>query len=126
MLLFASKDVFIIISDQCIHITNNKYRLNRIKGSTKTPKKIITIQISINIYNVKRKNNIKQIGMKMRRNNNLFQSLKFVNRKSYPYGNKVFPRHYHHLFIFDCPPCPHSVLIIGWQISIPGQISQKH
>ena len=35
----ASKDVIINFSDQCIHILNNKYRLNGIKGSTKMQKR---------------------------------------------------------------------------------------
>ena len=42
----ASKDVIIHFSDQCIHILNNKYRLNGLKGGKKT-KEIITIQTPI-------------------------------------------------------------------------------
>ena len=35
MLPIASKDVSIQFADQCIHILKNKYRLDRLKGSTK-------------------------------------------------------------------------------------------
>ena len=45
MLPNASKYVFIKISDQCIHINNNKETLNGIKGSKKTVKYRIAIQI---------------------------------------------------------------------------------
>ena len=39
MLPRASKDVSIKISDQCLHILNNKERLNGLKGSTQIQKR---------------------------------------------------------------------------------------
>ena len=44
MLLSASKYVTLKFADQCLHILNNKEKLNGLKGSTKI-KKTITIQI---------------------------------------------------------------------------------
>ena len=38
MLPSASKDVYIKFADNCIHILNNKERLNGLKGSTKMKK----------------------------------------------------------------------------------------
>ena len=38
MLPSASKDVSVQFADQCIHILNNKDRLNGLKGSTKIQK----------------------------------------------------------------------------------------
>ena len=47
MLPSAPKYVSIVFTDKCLHIINNKVRLNELKGSTKIQKKRITIQILI-------------------------------------------------------------------------------
>ena len=39
MLYSASKDVSIKFSDQCIHIINDKERINGLKGNTKIQKR---------------------------------------------------------------------------------------
>ena len=68
MLPSASKYVFINFADQCLHIINNKDRLNRLKGITKLQKRQSRFKYQSRIYNVQRKYDVDHRGMKIRLN----------------------------------------------------------
>ena len=66
MLPSASKYVSIKFADQCLHILNNKDRLNGIKGSKKMQKRQSQFKYQSLIYNVQTKYDVDHRGMKMR------------------------------------------------------------
>ena len=68
----ASKDVSIKTSDECIHIINNKERLNGLKGSAKNKNRESLFKNQSLIYNVQRNSDVNYRGMKMRWNNKMF------------------------------------------------------
>ena len=72
MLPRASKYVSIKFSEKCLHILNNKYRLNLIKGSTKVKNLESLIEYQSCLYNIQSKNEVNHRGMKLRWNKKLF------------------------------------------------------
>ena len=65
MLLSASKDVSVKFADQCIHIINNKEKLNGLKYRTKMQDRESLFKYQSHIYNVQRNYDVKHRGMKM-------------------------------------------------------------
>ena len=92
----ASKYVSIKFKYQCIHILNNKDRLNGIKGSTKIQKIWSILKHQSHFYNVQRNSDVNHRDMKMQRNKKLFPPFNVINGKPYPYGRTVIQRHYHY------------------------------
>ena len=90
----ASKYVYIKISDQCIHIFNNKYRLIGIKGSTTMQKRESLFKYQSRVYNVQSSSDVDHRGMKIQWNNKLFSSLNDINGKVSPCGSKGILKHH--------------------------------
>ena len=64
MLPSASKDVSNTFADQCLHILNNKEKLNGIKGSKKMQKIKSQFKYQSCIYNVQRNYGVNHRGIK--------------------------------------------------------------
>ena len=73
------KDIYNKFSDQCIHMVNNKERLNRLKGRKNIEKREPLFKYQSRIYNVQRSSDVNHRGMKMRQNNKTFPSLNAIN-----------------------------------------------
>ena len=96
MLPSASKYVSVDFAYQCLHILNNKERLNGLKGSTKMQTRQSRFKYQSRIYNVQRKYDVDHKGMKIIWNNKLFPSLNALNGKTFPYTRNVIIIHYHY------------------------------
>ena len=67
MLSSDSKYVFIKVANQCLHILNNKETLNGLKVITKMQKIQSQFKYHSHIYNVQRKSDVDNRGMKIQR-----------------------------------------------------------
>ena len=81
----ASKDVSIKFPEQCLHIINNKYSLNGLKGSKKMQNRSSLLKYQSRFYNVQKSNDVNHRGMKILWNNKLFPLLDVICVESSPY-----------------------------------------
>ena len=81
MLPSASKGVYVKFSDQCIHIFNNKDRLNGLKGSTKMQERESLFKYQSRVYSVQSNYDVDHRGMKMQWDNKMFSSLNVIKWK---------------------------------------------
>ena len=77
----SSKYATIKFINQCIHILNNKYKLNAIEGSTKIQKRGSIFKYPSCFHNVQKNNDDNHKSMKMRLINKLIPKLNCVNIK---------------------------------------------
>ena len=82
MLTSASKYVSIKFAYQCIHILNNKDRLNGLKSNKKIENRESLFKHQSRIYNVQRNNDVNNRGMKVKWNKKLFPSLNVIIGKT--------------------------------------------
>ena len=96
MIPSASKYVWTKFADQCLHIINNRDRLNVLKGSTKMQNIESLFKYQSCFYSFQRNNGANHIGMKRIWNNKLFPSLNVINGKPSTNGIKGVIRHYNY------------------------------
>ena len=89
----ASKDVSVKFSYQCLHIINNKERLDVLKGSTKIQKRESIFKSQSLIYHFQSNSDDNHRGMKIICNNKTFPSLNFIDGKASTCGSEGIIRH---------------------------------
>ena len=90
MLPSVSKNISINFPEQYFQIIIDNYRLNGLKGSTRTQNKESLFKYQQYFYNAQMKDDVKHRGVKFQWNNKLFLSLNLINGKNIHAESRVF------------------------------------